>query len=59
MAMPVASMREYAFGLVKASFHTAFTIFSLRYRKRYRLVSREKHIKTLYRISMHYDLIFR
>ena len=39
MAMPVASMREYAFGGVKASFHTAFTIFSLRYRKRYRLAS--------------------
>jgi hypothetical protein len=57
MAMPTASMREYAFGLVKASFH-ALTISSLRYRKRYRLASREEHIKTLYRISMHYNLIF-
>jgi hypothetical protein len=57
MAMPAASMREYVFGLVKASFHT-LTIFSLRYRKRYRLASREEHIKTLYRISMHYNLIF-
>ena len=47
MVMPMASMREYAFGLVKASFH-ALIIFSQRYRKRYRLASREKHIKTLY-----------
>ena len=47
MAMPAASMREYAFGLVKASFQ-ALIIFSLRYRKRYRLASREEHIKTLY-----------
>ena len=51
MVMPMASMREYAFGLVKASFH-ALIIFSQRYRKRYRLTSREIHIKTLYRISM-------
>ena len=57
MVMPTASMREYAFGLVKASFQ-ALIIFSLRYRKRYRLASREEHIKTLYRISMHYNLIF-
>jgi hypothetical protein len=42
MAMPTASMREYAFGRVKASF-LALNIFSLRYRKRYRLASREKH----------------
>ena len=52
MVMPTASMREYAFGLVKASFQ-ALIIFSQRYRKRYRLASREKHIKTLYRISMY------
>ena len=38
MAMPTASMREYAFGLVKASFQ-ALIIFSQRYRKRYRLAS--------------------
>jgi len=41
MVMPTASMREYAFGLVKASFQ-ALIIFSQRYRKRYRLASREK-----------------
>ena len=46
MAMPMASMREYAFRLVKASF-PALNIFSQRYRKRNRLASREKHIKTL------------
>ena len=40
--MPLASMREYAFGFVKASFH-ALTIFSLRYRKQYRLALREEH----------------
>ncbi len=39
--MPLASMREYAFGLVKASFQ-ALIIFSLRYRKRYRFASREE-----------------
>jgi hypothetical protein len=42
MAMPLASMREYAFGLMKASF-LALSIFSQRYRKRYRLALREKH----------------
>ena len=41
IAMPTASMWEYAFGLVKARFH-ALTIFSQRYRKRYRLASREE-----------------
>jgi hypothetical protein len=35
-------MREYVFGLVKASFQ-ALIIFSLRYRKRYRFASREEH----------------
>jgi hypothetical protein len=41
MAMPAASIREYAFGLAKAGFH-ALNIFSQRYRKRYRLASRKK-----------------
>ena len=40
MAMSAASIREYVFGLVKASFH-ALNISSLRYRKRYRLTSRK------------------